>query len=113
MDRHPIHTEDKKKDELVEGIRNLVRTRDWAEDAKVRFQEEGQVYFGDIVVTVKKNDDLPGRIEKGLEILSNYHWKIHDVTIMPVKTLPKPEGLGVRSPLFFFRKEKLGLNRSG
>ncbi|MCF4101723.1 cation diffusion facilitator family transporter [Gillisia sp. M10.2A] len=89
MDRHPVHVESSEKDELVEELKNFVISWNWVSDVKVRFREHGEVYFGEVMVIAQPNTDIPHEIEKGLKALSNYHWKIYDVVIMPVKELPK------------------------
>ncbi len=87
MDRKPVHIKDEKPDELLENTENFVKSWDWVKDAKVRFREEGQVYFGDVQVIAKPGADISKSIEEGLEKLHQFHWKIYDVTIMPVKKI--------------------------
>lgn len=88
MDRHPVHTENQKKDGLVAEIENLVRSWNWVKDGKVRLREHGQVYFGEVFVVPYSSADLVKEIEEGLAILNNYNWKMFDVVISPVSTLP-------------------------
>lgn len=87
MDRSPVTLEKQKKDPLVGEIRDLVLSWDWVDDARVRFREDGQVYLGEIAVVPKREIDLD-ILEKSYKILDEYHWKINDVTIAPVKKLP-------------------------
>ncbi|MEX0720187.1 MAG: cation diffusion facilitator family transporter [Balneolaceae bacterium] len=89
MDRHPVHTENHKKDDLVLDIENFVKSWDWVKDARVRFREHGQVYFGEIAVVVHTNENLAENIEQGIKSLTEFHWKINDVTITPLPSLPK------------------------
>ncbi|MBY5959087.1 cation diffusion facilitator family transporter [Membranicola marinus] len=86
MDRHPVTLEDKTKDDLVNEVAQLVNTWDWVEKAGVRFREHGMVYFGEIYIIPhqsKKTD-----FEKARNQLKNYHWKIHEVTLMEVREIP-------------------------
>jgi cation diffusion facilitator family transporter len=87
-DRRPIHVHNQEKDELIDQVEQLVRSWDWVEDAYVRFREHGQVCFGEIYIVVRSTHDLPGQIEKGVKIIKAYHWRLHDVVIMPVLSLP-------------------------
>ena len=87
MDRHPVHVADKTKDDLLDKITNEVKQWVWVEDAVVRFREHGQVYFGEIYVVVIDDDISSSEIEQALEKIKDFHWKIHDVTIMPVRSL--------------------------
>tara|TARA_R110002012_G_scaffold4274_5_gene19669 strand:+ start:5880 stop:6836 length:957 start_codon:yes stop_codon:yes gene_type:complete len=87
MDRKPLQIKADKPDKLVAKTENFVKTWDWVKDAKVRFREEGQVYFGDVQVIIKPGTDVPKSIEEGLKKLQAFHWKIYDVTLMPVQEL--------------------------
>jgi len=87
MDRKPVHIKDEKPDELVEKTERFVKSWEWVIDAKARFREEGQVYFGDVQVIAEPGIDLSQSIEEGLKKLQEFHWKIYDVTLMPVKEI--------------------------
>ncbi len=87
LDREPLDISDEKPDKLTNEVEEVIKSWDWVEDAHVRFREQGQVYFGDVQVIPKSGTNLPRAIEKGLEEISDYHWKIYDVTMMPVETI--------------------------
>jgi len=87
MDRYPRTTAKQKEDKRIEEVRDLVRSWDWVKDANVRFREHGQVYLGEIAV-VPFGEATLDQLDKGYEILRNFHWKIHDFSIAPVKELP-------------------------
>ncbi len=88
-DRHPVHVHDKKEDKLIREVEKLVRNWDWVSDARVRFREHGQVYFGEVYVLVKHPENLTANIEDGLREIKAYNWKLYDMTIMPVLSLPE------------------------
>lgn len=87
MDRYPKRLLVEDEDEIILDVENRVRSWPWVTEAKVRFREAGQVYFGQIAVVPKGAIDLD-KIEKGYEEIRNMHWKIYDFTIDPVKELP-------------------------
>lgn len=89
MDRHPVHVDNQKNDELVEEIKQKVNSWEWVKQADVRFREQGQVYFGEVYIVPNPNVDITHEIEKAVKILKDYHWKIYQVNIMPVETLPQ------------------------
>ena len=89
MDRHPMTVEREEKDELVDKIENYVKSWGWVKDARARFREHGQVYFGEIMVITEEDINLPNCIEQGVKDLDDYHWKIYDVTLMPVEKFPE------------------------
>jgi cation diffusion facilitator family transporter len=88
MDRYPKNVKNNSEDELIGEIERNVKSWPWVEDAKVRFREAGQVYFGQIAV-IPKGDIKLKDIEAGYETVKKIHWKIHDFTIDPVSELPQ------------------------
>ncbi len=90
MDQRPVTVKREKPDPLIDEIREFVRSWNWVEDSEVRFREEGMVYFGEIMVTVRKGtENIDNKIEAGLDDLQRFHWKIYQVNIMPVEKLPE------------------------
>ncbi len=87
MDRHPVHVDNQKNDDLVEDIKAKVNSWDWVKEADVRFREQGQVYFGEVFIVPNHGADITHEIENALKILEDYNWKIYQVSIMPVKSL--------------------------
>ncbi|MCM4155519.1 cation diffusion facilitator family transporter [Gramella sp. AN32] len=87
MDRYPVTLKKQKKDPLIDEIEDLVLGLDWVEDAKIRFRENGQVYVGEVAI-IPKGKLIIENLEKVNVMLLNYHWKINDVSIIPVKELP-------------------------
>ena len=92
MDRRPVHVDNSKPDELVEIIEELINSWDWVVKAKVRFREHGQVYFGEVYIVLAPDVDPSQHIEKGIKKIKELHWKINDITFMPVHNLPKNIG---------------------
>ena len=88
MDRRPTQTDSEKKDVLPDEIDNLVRSWPWVHEVQSRFRESGQVYIGEVLVIPHSEEGLVEKVEEGLKALHEYHWKIHDVVIVPVRTLP-------------------------
>lgn len=88
MDSYPTHIENHEKDELVSDIENFVRSWPWVRNAKIRLREHGQIYFGEVFVVPDSSADIPEEVEKGTELLHEYHWKAYDIVICPVASLP-------------------------
>ncbi len=89
MDSRPSHTENSEKDELVDEVEHYIRSWQWVDRVRVRFREAGQVYFGEVMVTVRSEENLVENIAKGIEDLEKFHWKIYDVVVVPVRQLPE------------------------
>ncbi len=47
-------------------------------------REEGHVYFGEIFVEARSDDDLTRRFEKARRHLKTLDWRLHDIVITPV-----------------------------
>ncbi|WP_439488004.1 cation diffusion facilitator family transporter [Algoriphagus sp.] len=84
MDRSPMDVTNTNPDPLIKEIHHKVLSYPWVEDARIRFREHGQVYFGEVFVKVKTDATRDATLEDAKEELQAMHWKIHDVTIMPV-----------------------------
>lgn len=90
MDRHPVTLKNQEKDPLVEEVENLVASWDWVEETKVRLREHGQVYLGE--VTAVPNQDISLlKLNQSYQELRDYHWKLFDISIVPVSQLPGKE----------------------
>lgn len=87
MDRQPVRISDRKKDRLIDEIAIEVASWDWVKDSEVRFREHGQVYFGEVYVIPRQDTVFGSQFEEGVSHIKALHWKIHDVTIMPVSSL--------------------------
>jgi cation diffusion facilitator family transporter len=87
LDRHPKIVDKDRNDPLIEKVRETVISWPWVSDAHVRFREDGQVYFGEIKVVPKEETNLVEHIKAGKSAILDLHWKVHDVTIMPVASL--------------------------
>lgn len=91
-DRRPVHVHDQKEDGLIVQVEKVVSNWDWVSGVHVRFREHGQVYFGEVYVTVEHPQNLIAHVEDGLRELKAYNWKLHDITITPVASLPEFSG---------------------
>lgn len=87
MDRYPQRLKTKDEDEIILKVQETASSWPWVKEARVRFREAGQVYFGQVAVVPKGEIDLD-EIAQGYEELRSLHWKIHDFTIDPVRKLP-------------------------
>ncbi len=88
MDRYPVTLKKEKKDSLVDEVTSMIQAWSWVDEVKVRFRENGQVYMGEVIVIPKEKLDL-SKLEDAYNRILDFHWKINDVTIAPVKKLPE------------------------
>lgn len=90
MDRYPETIDNNDKDEIIEEVKRTVGKWSWVQEVEVRFREAGQIYFGQIIVVPKREFTLTD-IAEGYKAVRKLHWKIHDVSIVPVEKLPQWE----------------------
>ena len=81
MDRVPVDVSHQHEDKLLVAILQEVLSWPWVADARIRFREHGQVYFGEVKVIPSTEEHLIANIEDGMLRLKRLHWKVRDVVI--------------------------------
>ena len=87
-DRRPIHVHHESPDELVSEIGAFVASFEWVVEARPRLREHGQVLMGEVFVVVREGEEVPRRIEEGMQQIKGYHWRAYDIVVVPVLSLP-------------------------
>ncbi len=88
MEELPMTFDNKKVHPLVEDVIKLCLSRDWVKDVRVRMREHGMVFFGDVLVIPRSEDNLVEKIEELTREAGELDWKIEDLVISPVKKFP-------------------------
>jgi divalent metal cation (Fe/Co/Zn/Cd) transporter len=103
MDARPRTYDEKKPHPLKLQVEKELIECDWVREAVVRMREMGHVFAVSAYVVPTGGDGLVDRVEEAIERLRALDWKVHDVTITPVREiedLPENEsriGRGVAS----------------
>ena len=63
----------------------------WVKDVRVRFREEGHVFYGEALVVPVSGTNLPERIEEATAHLQGLDWRLYDIVISPVLALDEPQ----------------------
>lgn len=92
MDETPITVDRDVADPLRDELLSMLRSLGWVEDAEVRLREEGQVYFGEAFVVPSDSANLTQNIEDASKKARALDWRVQDLAIMPVRTLPEQDG---------------------
>jgi divalent metal cation (Fe/Co/Zn/Cd) transporter len=87
MDETPKTTEGDDLSPLPAQLQSYLEGFDWVEQADVRMREEGHVFFGEAFIVPRDDHDLVRRLSDLAQHAKAFNWRVHDVTIMPVKTL--------------------------
>ena len=85
MDEQPKKTTNSKEHDPLPGqIARYFESFDWVEKADVRMREEGHVFFGEAFIVPKTTDNLVSKIAELSRKATEFNWRVHDLTIMPV-----------------------------
>lgn len=90
MEEIPKTMDDRDPHPLLAELTKIFLEEDWVSDIHIRMREHGLVFFGDIFVVPKYEDNLMENIQKAYGKARELDWKIQDLVIQPVKSLPNP-----------------------
>ena len=90
MEEMPKTYDNKEVHPLVEELIKLSLKEEWVKDVRVRMREHGMVFFGDMFVIPKSEENLLENIEELTGKAINLDWKIEDILIHPVREFPNP-----------------------
>jgi divalent metal cation (Fe/Co/Zn/Cd) transporter len=83
IDEIPKSIENNKEtDPLILEVRAIVQKEKWVDSVKLRFRDDGHVFFGEVFI-VPKSDTVPLEMVKKLhDKIKKHHWRLHDIVIM-------------------------------
>lgn len=83
-------TFNEKDEPLIEKIENTARSAPWAAEAAARVRDQGHLFHVEVFVVPREGQD-PNVAQLGdlQAALHDLDWKIHDVAVVPVSTIPK------------------------
>ena len=87
MDRRPTSIEGSVPDDLPDRLRDRLLAYDWVADADVRLREEGHVVSGEAFIVPATEEGLVDRLGEAAKALSNAHWRVYDIVVIPVRSL--------------------------
>jgi cation diffusion facilitator family transporter len=88
MDSRPTTYDHAKEHPVMEEMEEFLCGLDWVRDARVRLREEGHVFAGEALVVPKDENELLRHLEEAREGLDELDWRVHDVVIVPLESLP-------------------------
>jgi cation diffusion facilitator family transporter len=89
MDQTPTTIDQDDVDPLRDKLTSMLQELDWVDEVEVRLREEGQVYFGEAFVVPSDESNITHNVGDAFERARNLDWRIHDLALTPVRTLPK------------------------
>ena len=91
MDQTPTTVGGDGEDPLRGKLAAMLRDLDWVEEVDLRLREEGQVYFGEALVVPSDETNITEKVEDALERARGLDWRIHDLSLTPVRELPEED----------------------
>lgn len=89
MDQRATTHDDKEPDPLAGRIVALMRSRRWVTDAGVRLRDLGQVFQVEAFVVPARGKMQQNKIDQLSEAIAALDWKVQDVVVVPVSSLPE------------------------
>lgn len=90
MEEIPKTMDDRSPHPLLIELTKVFLEEEWVKDVHIRMREHGLVFFGDVFVIPEHEENLVENIQKVYEKARSLDWKIQDLVIQPVKSLPNP-----------------------
>jgi divalent metal cation (Fe/Co/Zn/Cd) transporter len=88
MNERPKAVDGSKDDPLPNKLADYLKQLPWVKNAEVRVREEGHVFFGEAFVEVDQQFDyLADQVEAAIHGCIDVDWRMHDMMIVPVKSL--------------------------
>jgi cation diffusion facilitator family transporter len=94
MDRRPTTYDHAQPLPLVDDVRRHLSALPWVAAAEVRLREEGHVLMGEAYVVPRgRRPDLLDLVEQATGEVQALDWRLHDVSVVPVRRLGPPHTL--------------------
>lgn len=88
LEELPMTFDNKAIHPLVADVIDCCMEEEWVDDVQVRMREHGMVFFGDVLIVSKSEEGLVDCIHALQAKLRALDWKIHDMVVSPVKSIP-------------------------
>ena len=87
MNRRPSTVEDQDEDPAIDRLQEALEQLDWVAKARVRLREDGDVLTGEAFIQPREDRDLLERMAQAREIVGSVDWRLHDVSMVPVRSI--------------------------
>jgi divalent metal cation (Fe/Co/Zn/Cd) transporter len=88
IDQRARTHDDKKPQPLMRRVVDLLDAEPWVKEAAVRMRDMGQVFHVEAFVVPHRGKVSLGRLEAARKAVASLDWKMQDVAIIPVESLP-------------------------
>ena len=91
MNRRPSTVEDQDEDPAIDRLQQALERLDWVAKARVRLREDGDILTGEAFIQPRDDRDLLERMAQAREIVGGVDWRLHDVSMVPVRSIDSPD----------------------
>ena len=91
MDRYPQTVDHQRLESLPARIETELKRLDWVQGAHLRMRECGQIFFGEVFIQPTDQRNLMHRIGEAQELIHKLDWRVQDIVVQMVQTLPGDE----------------------
>jgi divalent metal cation (Fe/Co/Zn/Cd) transporter len=88
IDQRARTEDDARPHPLIARVANRVEEFSWVREAAVRMRDMGQVFHVEVFVVPRGGDVAVGELEEARGAIARLDWKVQDVVVIPVATLP-------------------------
>lgn len=87
MNRRPSTVEEQEEDPAIDKLQKALERLEWVAKARVRLREDGDVLTGEAFIEPRDDRNLLDRMAQAREIVGSVDWRLHDVSMVPVKSV--------------------------
>jgi cation diffusion facilitator family transporter len=87
MNKRPTRVHDNEKDPVLDAVEEALRRLPWVREVRVRLREDGSVLTGEAFIVPRDEEDLFRRQEEATKIAARVDWRLHDINIVPVRSI--------------------------
>jgi cation diffusion facilitator family transporter len=91
MDESPSKMGTHELEAITDRVRGAVEQMDGVADAAARLREHGRVLTGELYVVLENDGGVADRVDRIARDVHEIDWRLHEITVMPVKTIRSTE----------------------
>jgi divalent metal cation (Fe/Co/Zn/Cd) transporter len=87
MNKRPSDIDTKQEDPAIDKLQEALEKLPWVRHARVRLREDGDVLTGEAFIEPHEDHDLLERMAEARGLVSSVDWRLHDISMVPVRSV--------------------------
>jgi hypothetical protein len=87
MNKRPSDIETQRQDPVIDCVQKELERLDWVAEARVRLREDGDILTGEAFIVPCDEKDLLSKLEAATKVANSQDWRLHDINIVPTKSV--------------------------